>query len=133
MTEIIRKETKKTNKFTSEQVLAQARRVEAQRAQKAITKATKGSKDFDAMKKWQKKRNTLDRAMAGRRGIQRNCKYCRTTHELLRFQSIVGALHDVRNSTTSSVYADAWEARCQRMTNDTKFMICMKAMRTKRW
>ena len=47
MTEMIRELTaiKKTNEITSEQVLPWARRVVVQRTQKALTKATKASKE----------------------------------------------------------------------------------------
>ena len=42
---------KKTNEITNEKVLSWARRVEAQRAKKAILDATKESKAFEAIKK----------------------------------------------------------------------------------
>ena len=45
------KAIKKANEVTSEQILAWARRVEAQRAQKAITEATKEIKEFDSQEK----------------------------------------------------------------------------------
>ena len=53
ITEIIRELTtfKKISEVTSKQVLAWARRVEAQRVWKAIIKATKEGKKFDTLKK----------------------------------------------------------------------------------
>ena len=59
MTEIIRELTaiKKTNKVTSEQVLASARRVETQRVQKALIRTTKESKYFSATKKQEQNNN----------------------------------------------------------------------------
>ena len=42
---------KKMNEITSEQIFGWARRVAAQRAQKAVIEAKKHSKEFDAMKK----------------------------------------------------------------------------------
>ena len=57
MTEIIRELTaiKKTNEIPTEKILALARRVEEQRAQKALFEATKKNKCFDAKKKQKQK------------------------------------------------------------------------------
>ena len=47
----------------------------AQKSQKALTEATKESKDFNAMKKQEQKNNAFDRTKAGKREIHNNGKY----------------------------------------------------------
>ena len=47
----------------------------------AWTEETEESKEFNAMKKQEKKNNSSDRTKAGRRETCYNCKYCESTHE----------------------------------------------------
>ena len=60
MTKIIREltATKRPNEIASEQVLCLARRVEAQRAQKAILEATKG-REFNTVNRTDQQRNSI--------------------------------------------------------------------------
>ena len=70
----------KTSEITSEQVLAYARRVEAQRAQKRLMGATKYNKAFDAMTRHKKRNNTFDRANSTWRETLISCKYWGNSH-----------------------------------------------------
>ena len=56
-------------------MLAWARRMEAQRAQRALTEAIKDSKDFDAVNRHKHKNNTSYRGKSNRKETLINCKY----------------------------------------------------------
>ena len=79
LTEIIKELT--TIKRMSKQVLALARRVEVERAQEALIKATKENTGFNTMTKQKQKINTFDKTKAARREMHINCEYCSRTHE----------------------------------------------------
>ena len=136
MTEIIKesnKRIKKANEITSEQVLAWARRVEAQRIQEALTDTTKENKGFNAMKNQEQKNNTLKRARIGRRGSLIVESSVEAFISPRGAQPMAGADQDVGNSTTLNGCTGTRVCRFQRMTKDTKqFTTHAKMMRTKR-
>ena len=79
ITDIFRELKQSKGQITRKQVLAWARRVEAQRTQKALIEDTKENKDFGAMKKQEQKNDTLDKTKSKRREMCITYKYCGST------------------------------------------------------
>ena len=118
MTEIIREQStiQKTNEITSEQVLSWAIKVEVQRAQKLLTEATIDNKEFNAIKKHEKKKNDRDR-----KEMHNNCKYCGSTHKPSRCSAYGRSCSRCRRVNHLSGYA---EARARQASKDGRRERC---------
>ena len=89
-------------------ILWLVRRVEVQRAQKAILDATKESKEFDTVKGNIKWNNTTYNTEKKPRPAQKNCWYCDTMHEPCRCRE-----YGKSCAWYGRVNHSKWVCRCQ--------------------
>ena len=120
--------------FIRKEVLALTRRVEAQRALKALIEATKDNQNFDAVKKQNQNNKKIDKTNKAEEKSALTLNIVDIYMNLRGTQPMAGAVQDTGNSTTLNGYAGARMGRCQRMMKGgEQFTTHAKIRGTKGW